>query len=216
MTISKAIIIISHVPILLTFVYVSMIGKTLSHELKVFSYYIFFSSIIQFISLAFWFIGKNNLPLLHLYVAGGFILLAWFYNTLLNSFINPRIIWSIAILFLFFTIANTIFFQGIYKFNSNALTVESVLIIIIALFTYIFFLNDIVKESTKHDIKSLNWINAGLFIYHSSTLIIFYFGTTIVQSFSRSLNQYTWVFNSFFSIVMYFCFFVGFWKRSKI
>ncbi|MEO5912318.1 MAG: hypothetical protein ABIP95_15635 [Pelobium sp.] len=216
MTFSKAVIIISHVPIVLTFIYVGLISKKLSHELKVFSYYIFFTSTIQFISLAFWFMAKNNLPLLHLYVAGGFMLLAWFYNTILNSFINSRIIWSLAILFLVFTIVNTVFFQRIYEFNSNAVTVESILIIIFALFTYTFFLNDIVKESTKHDIKSLNWINAGLFIYHSSTLIIFYFGTVITQSFSKSLNQYTWVFNSFFSIVMYFCFFIGFWKRSKI
>ncbi len=155
------------------------------------------------------------MPLLHFYTAGGFICLAWFYKTVLNNFINARIFWSVALLFLIFTLVNSFFIQNIFTFNSNALTVESVLIIILALFTFVFFLNDIVKESGRPDIKSLNWINSGLFIYHSSDLLIFYFGATITHSFSKSLNLYTWVFHSFFSIVMYTCFFTGLWKRSR-
>jgi hypothetical protein len=216
MNFSESIILVSHLPILATVVYAAVRYKTLGPELKVFSWFIFLSGLVQFVSLAFWFAHKNNMPLLHFYVAAGFVSLAWFYKTVLKGFINEGIIWAIAILFLLFTTGNTFFFQPVLTFNSNALTVESILIIILALFTFIFFLNDIVKETGGTDIKSLNWINSGLFIYHSSSLLIFYFGATIIGMFSKSLSQYIWVFHSFFSIVMYTCFYIGLWKRSSI
>lgn len=215
MNFSEITIIVSHLPILLTVVYASIHYKKMLRHLKVFSWFIFFSGIIQFVSLAFWFAGKNNMPLLHLYVAVGFIFIAWFYSSVLSGFIKAKIIWSVTILFLLFTTINSIFIQPVFIFNSYALTIESVLIIILALFTFIFFLNDMVKETGGRDIKSLNWINSGLFVYYSSNLLIFYFGSFITQMFSRNLNLYTWVLHSFFSIVMYTCFFIGLWKRSR-
>ena len=215
MNFSETIIVGSHVPILLTVVYAAIHYKQLGRELKVFSWFIFLSGIIQFTSLGFWYAGKNNMPLLHVYVAAGFICLAGFYKTLLSGFVNAKIIWLIALLFLLFTIINSLFIQPIFTFNSIALTVESVLIIILALFTFRFFLNDIVKETSGRDIKSLHWINSGLFIYYSSSMLIFYFGSVITHTFSRYLNLYAWIFHSFFSIVMYTCFFIGLWKRSK-
>ena len=215
MTISKAVIVVSHLPILLTVVLAAIRFKGSGNELKVFCWFIFFSGIIQFTSLFFWFLGKNNMPLLHIYVAAGFVLLAWFYRLVLQNFINPKIIWSMAILFLLFTVINSLFVQNVFTFNSNALTVESILITILALFTFTFLLNNIVKETGQHDTRSLNWINSGLFIYHSSALLIFYFGATIIRTFSVNLNLYTWVFHSFFSIVMYACFFISLWKRSR-
>ena len=154
------------------------------------------------------------MPLLHLYVPVGFVLLAWFYASLLKDFIKTKIIWFTAILFLFFSITNTLFFQNVFTFNSNALTVECILVTIMALFLYIVFLNHIVKETVEYDIKSLNWINSGLFIYYSATLLIFYFGATIVHTFSETLNLYTWVLHSLLSVVMYTCFFISLCKRS--
>jgi membrane protein implicated in regulation of membrane protease activity len=70
--------------------YAALCFKKAGTELRVFSYFIFFSGIIQFLSLLLWFLGKNNMPLLHIYVAAGFLLLAWFYRTLLRNFINPK------------------------------------------------------------------------------------------------------------------------------
>lgn len=215
MNFAQTIILSSHVPILVTVVFTAVRYRTLGPELKVFSWFVFVSGLVQFVSLGFWFASRNNMPLLHLYVAAGFACLAWFYGSVLKGFIDAVIIWSVTILFLLFTLINSLFFQPFLTFNSNALTAESVLIIILALFTYIFFLNDIVREKSGKDIKSLTWINSGLFIYYSSTLLIFYFGATINQVFSKDLSQYTWIFHSFFSVVMYIFFCIGLWKRSE-
>lgn len=202
-------------PVLVTSSYGLIVYRRLTGELKIFSWFLFLSGIIQIISSILWFNKKNNLPLLHLYVAGGFLCLAWFYATVLKGFINQKIIWAGAILFTCFTVINSLFFQQINTFNSNALTVESVLVIIMSLFTFIALLNDIVKEQKLRLIKSLNWINSGLFIYYTSSLLIFYFGDLFTKRFPVFLNQYTWTLHTLFLLVMYSCFFVGLWKRPR-
>lgn len=215
MNFSQITIVASHAPILLNVIYAGVCYKTLENELKVFSWFIFLSGVVQFASLALWFAGKNNMPLLHFYVAAGFTSLAWFYKTILKGFVNAKIIGCITLLFLLFTGANSLFLQDIYTFNSNALTVESILVTVFALFTFIFLLNDIVKENSGHTITSLNWINYGLFIYYSSCLLLFYSGEIFTRLFSLAINQYTWIYHSFFSVIMYTCFLFGLWKRRR-
>lgn len=213
---SEIIIIVSHLPILLAVIYVTMLFKGLGAELKIFSLFIYLSGAVQFLSLFFWFLRKNNMPVLHFYVPAGFLCLAWFYRALSGKFVKAGIIWSTAILFLLFSIFNSLFIQPIFTFNSYALTAESLLIVIVALFTFNFLLNRMVKESVGPDIISLTWINSGLFIYYSSNLLIFYFGAIIMHKLSIELSRYSWILHSFFSIVMYTCFLIGLWKRSKI
>ena len=215
MNIAKTILMLSDLPILLTLLYTVVCFNELRKELRVFSYFIIFSSFIQLLSLVFWLYRMNNMPLLHIYVLVGFILQAWFYRTILGDFINKRIIWCMTILFSIFSIINSLALQNIYTFNSNALTIESILIIILTLFSFMVFLNDIVKQNAYNDIISLNWINSGLFIYHTSNLLIFYFGATIVSKFSVDTNLYTWILHAFFSFIMYGCFFISLWKRSR-
>ena len=215
MNFPETIIILSHVPILLTVGYAAMLYKRLDADLKVFSWFLFLSGLIQFVSLYFWFHRWNNMPLLHLYTALGLLSLAWFYQKVLNGFISVWIIGSVTALFILFTVVNSLFIQPIMTFNSNARTIESVLITILSLFTFTFLLNDSVRQSGGHDTTSLSWINSGLFIYYSSGLLIFYFGATFTRTFSSHLNQYTWILHSFFSMVMYTCFFIGLWKRSE-
>jgi hypothetical protein len=202
------------VPVFVTVGYGLFIYKRLTGEIKTFFWFLFLSGVIQLISSALWFSSKNNLPLLHLYVAVGFVCLAWFYSAVLKDFINRKIIRGTTLLFIIFTLVNSIFFQNIYTYNSYALTVESILVIILSLFTYMVLLNDIVKEKRKNTIKSLNWINSGLFIYYTSSLLIFYFGE-VIQTFSRDFNIYIGVLHTFFLLVMYSCFFVGLWKRPQ-
>lgn len=204
-----------HVPVLVITIYTIVIFAHLRKELKVFSLFIFISCAIQVTSLVMALNRINNMPLLHVYVAFGFLSLAWFYVQILDGFINSHIIWILTGLFLLYTGINSFFVQPLLTFNSNALTVESILIVILTLSTYMLFLNNVVKDKNKHLVQSLNWINSGLFIYHLSSLLIFYFGNFIAKSLPVSMNQHTWLFHSFFMIVMYFCFFMGLWKRPR-
>ncbi|MDQ3111635.1 MAG: hypothetical protein M3R17_17235 [Bacteroidota bacterium] len=189
--------------------------KTLGKELKIFTAFLFLSAIVQLITVLLWWFNKNNMPALHVYVAAGFICLAWFYNTVLSGFIHRLIIPVLTALFLLFTLLNLLYLQDIFTFNSSGLTVESVLIIILSFSTFMLTMNESVKDSDIPAMKSINWINSGLFIYYTSSLLIFYFGESITRFFPVELNRYTWVLHSFFSVIMYFCFFIGLWKSPR-
>lgn len=213
--VASTIIKFSLVPNLIVAAYALFVFKKLPVELKTFVWFILLSAIIELVSRIFWLNSKNNMPLLHIYVAGGFFCLALFYQEVLKGFIDKNIIRGTIMAFLLFTILNSLFIQNIYTFNSYALTVESILIVIFSLSTYMLMLNDIVKNERISIIKSLNWINSGLFIYYASSLLIFYFGDHFNRTFPRNFILQTWVLHSFFSVVMYCCFFVGLWNRPR-
>lgn len=205
----------SHLPIYATTLYSCWRYKKLPHELKLFSWFLFITSIIQLCSLILALLAINNMPFLHLYVLTSFALLAWFYADVLRDFINRKIIWICLGLFTVFAAVNTLFFQPLFTFASNALTAEAVLIIIFSLSTFMLFLNESVKENKKGLGISINWINSGLFVYYTSNLLIYYFGNVITHVLPQKFNLYAWMFHSFFSVIMYCCFFIGLWKYPK-
>lgn len=215
MTSTHWILISAMLPIVFSAVYALVLYKRSVHAIRVFSWFIFLSAVIQVVSLVLWFFEKNNMPLLHTYVCLGFLCLSFFYKTVLQDFINPVIILVVAIAFTCFTIINSLAVQSIFIFNSYALTAESVLVVIYSLFTFIVLLNDAAKEKRKYLITSLRWINAGLFIYFASSLLLFYFGKVIMGGLPKALSRYTWILHSFFTVVMYICFILGLWKQPK-
>lgn len=204
------------VPVYVTVVYCLAVYRKLPKTLKVFSIFLFVSGVIQLVSEILWSRGENNLPLLHIYVAGGFVALARFYEVTLDEFIDKRIIRGISIAFLCFTAVNSAFIQPIKTFNSYALTVESILIVILAFTTYMVMMDDIVRKKRQELSSSLNWINSGLFIYYASSLIIFFYSETLYRFFPDALNIQTWTLHAVFSLVMYLCFFVGIWRRPPV
>lgn len=209
---TKLFIIFSHLPIFITFTYCVIVFKKLEGGLKVFCYFLFLSGIVQSISLVSWFNNSNNLYLLHLYVPVGFICLALFYKEVLSDFIHSKVIWTSILLFVAFSIVNSFYFQHIDSYNSTALTVESILLIILSLSTFLFLMNSIFKEDPS--LKSINWINSGIFIYYSSSLLIFYFGDYLASLSPSIFLKYTWILHAVFSMIMYTFFFFGLWKRQ--
>jgi hypothetical protein len=155
------------------------------------------------------------MPLLHLYTAAGFILLAVFYKKVLEGFVNGKLIYTVVIIFLILTILNSLFIQPIHTFNSKSLTLESVLLTIFSLTTHVLLLDEAVKEKIGQAVVSINWINSGIFIYYVSNLLIFYFSGYFYKYFPPQFNRYTWVLHSFFSVIMYINFFTGLWKQPK-
>ncbi|EHQ25988.1 hypothetical protein [Mucilaginibacter paludis] len=215
MTITKAILVANDIPILLSGVLAVIFYRRFEKKFKIFSWFLICSSIIQIIALIFWFVRANNMPLLHLYVPLGFVLLAWFYQAVLESFINKGIIVTVTLLFLCFSIINSVFFENIHIFNSNALTVESILLIIFSIFTFIVLLNQQLQSVTRDVKQSLSWINSGILIYYSTTLLLFYFSNYLMHHHSVNISAFTWMFHSFASITMYCCILVGLWKRGR-
>ncbi|MBI3240470.1 MAG: hypothetical protein HYZ43_16760 [Flavobacteriia bacterium] len=214
MSVARIIIIVSHIPVFAVALYALFIYTKLKVELKAFAWFLFCSGMLQLVSLIYWFLEKNNLFILHLLVPAGFVFLAVFYLNVLKDFLNPKILMVSATGFVVFSLINSLYFQPLSVFNSNALTVECVLLVILSLSTYTLLLNKTIINRDSKAFAGINWINSGLFIYHSSTLLIFYFGEYITSNINLELSRYTWVVHSAFSVIMYFCFWRGLWNRA--
>lgn len=211
MSVTEIVIYASYLPIVAATVYAVALYRNLPHELKVFTCFIVLSCIIQLAGLVLVLCHRHNMPLNHVYVALGFAAIAWFYRTVLAELVKPSIIWGLAAAFIVYTALNSAFIEPINTFNSMAETVESVLVVVLSLSTYIVLLNHIVKEKRKLLIGSINWINSGLFIYNASSLLINY----ITNYVSKTINEYIWILHAIFSMVMYCCFIIGYWKRNQ-
>jgi hypothetical protein len=215
MNTTKLIIIGSCIPVFTSVIYAACCYRRLNPALRLFSWFLFISGIIQAVSLVLWFMSVNNLPLLHIYVAAGFLALALFYNYLLRDFIDQRLMLFLIASFLCFTLLNSVYVQPVDTFNSYALTVESVVIIIFSISTLMLGQHEVTRENQRPVFASLNWINSGLLIFYTSDILIFYFGDSLIDFFPTYMNRYAWVAHSFFSAIMYSCFFIGLWKSQK-
>jgi hypothetical protein len=205
----------SSVPVYLSALWAILLFKRQRNEFRVISYFVFASAVCELISSIMWSNRVNNFPLLHIYVAVGFLILIWFYSMVLKGFISQKLMWATGILFLLFTTINSLFIQSIFSFNTHALVAEAILIIVLSVSTYILLLNEIVRARQGVSTGSINWINSGLFIYYASSLLIFYFGNYFTGFFSPEVNQIIWSMHTLFSTVMYICISVGLWKSSK-
>ena len=211
----KLVIAVTHIPLLSACGFAAYRFRQFPQSLKVLSAYIFLTTIVQIVSTALWWNSINNMPLLHIYTAVGFVLIAWFYQVAFRGFIDKRIFQWMAGLFFSFSIFNTLFLQGILTFNSYSLTVQCVLVIILSLALYIVQINETTKEQNESEVKSLNWINTGLFIYFTSTVLLFYYGKPILEAFSFSSSLPTWIVHNFFATVFYTCLFLGLWNHKQ-
>lgn len=201
---------------MVTAAYVLVVYKQLNSELRIFSYYIFFSFVIQIVSFSLSSLHINNMLFLHLNVYGSIGLLGWFYAEVLNGFISKRVIASIVAIFWFGCIIDIIVNNPLMQFNSMLLTVECILMIIISLFTFSFMLNDNIRVLKKDIFYSLMWINSGIFIYFTSNILLFFFNNAITaMAVGTKMGSKMWVFHAFFIVIMYCCFFIGLWKRQR-
>lgn len=215
MAFAEWILSLATLPVVLATVFAAIRYKKLNQDLKYFSWFIFFSCIIQLSSFVLWLFKRNNMPLLHVYVAIGFVLLAFFYHVALKHFLHRAVIPIAGLLFFLYSLFNTVFIEHILTFNATALAVESVLIIILSLSAFIFFLSPALKAESVVNTSGINWINSGLFIYYASNLLFFYFGGIIMKELPISLSRNAWLIHAFFSTVMYICFIIGLWKQPK-
>lgn len=202
------------IPLLVALIITGRNYLRFTKELKVISWYVVLSVITQFGSQYLASQKINNMYLLHIFVPVSFVCLSFFYQKVYANFLNDKIIWSIVVLFVLFSVSNSIYWQDIKTFNSYALSVESVLLIIYSLSLFTLLLNEEVRKEKRGLLPSLRWINSGILIYYTSGLLIFYFGDFLTR-FSFEKFQISWLFHSFIYIVQFTCISIGLWKCQK-
>lgn len=183
--------------------------KRFSTPFRRLCYFLIWNLLIEISARTFTYMGHNNLPLLHLYTLGEFVLLSWFYKSLMSK---PRIFQDKFGLFLaiggILIIGNSFFFQSIFGFNAIAKTAVQITIISYAVL-YFYHLTE--TQPFSRDIeKSLRLINSAIIVYYSGSLFIFMCSQI---SFDNSeLYEFFWAFNAVLNLIFQLLILWGIWR----
>ncbi len=183
--------------------------KKLNITFKHFLYFLFFSLGIELAARAFAYSSHNNLPLLHLYTLGEFILLSLFYKTLIpKPAFFKKYFWYFISIGSILIILNSFIFESIYEFNPGAKTTVQIIIIGYAV---LYFYN--ITENQNSDLvygKSLGLINSAIIIYYSGSLFIFMCSQLYYKA--PDLYKYFWAFNAVLNLIFQLLILSGIWK----
>ena len=186
--------------------------KNLSGALKIFVLYLGWNFLIEVaakLDLHYQLLGGNNLPLLHIYTLGEFILLFLFYVKLIErpQWLHDNrqlLLWSISGLI----ILNSIFIQNIFEFNTYAKTLVQLILIGCAI---LYFFNQAGKEQEPNpEARGLRIINSAILIYYSSSLVIFMFGNFLLTV--ETNEFYLWIVNASLNILFHLLIFIALWS----
>ncbi len=182
--------IIVHILLLIIFFFVLKRIKYVNKALQFLYVQLAFSAIIQFSFTLMRFSNfHNNLPILHFAVPIDFLLISLFFRHMLKNHIKPIYFDITTVLFITFSVINTLFIQSLFEFNNY---VRSIGGLILAVYAILFFLNKLnnPKSSIKTD-TYITWIVSSILIYFSGCFFIFIMGNIILQ-YSVEWSSLSW------------------------
>lgn len=184
----------------------------LSAVQKLLGWLIVFTFLIQVPSFALWLQSKNNLPFVHLYTLGEVVLLSLIYWTQFDNKLLKKGVLIVSASLLLFSIINSVFIQSIYTFNSNAATLENCVLI----FYSLIYFNQLLRAPELSDLGAnpMFWINAGVLVYFSGSLIVFLTSNYLIPK-SSDLQSAVWSLHSVINIVHYLIYAIALWVQPK-
>jgi hypothetical protein len=137
------------------------------------------ATIVELTARILWTYRMNNLFVYHFFIPIEFFLLAILYRHHFDGFIPRSVISFMIIAFTTFAIINTIFFQGLLTFNSNASFVECIVMIVLAMIYFYKLLRDLKHKNLER--VPMVWINMSVLTYFSGALMLFYVSNELVD-----------------------------------
>jgi len=153
----------------------------------------------------------NNLPAYHLLALLQIMAVYIFYCQLANQRINKLGM----IILLSFHIANAIFYQSIWTFNSLTWTVDMIIMIVIGL---LYFLKLYDNESNYMPLQKRPdfIIMSGWLLYASGSLFTYLMASKILSGYAEGFFKNAWFFQSASNILKDIIISYGFWLTTKI
>jgi len=183
--------------------------KYLVDELRIIFFFICNGLIFEFISTLMWYYKIPNLYLFHIYVLSEFFFISWFYFMVFKEYLSKKIIPSIFVIFIIFSLIDSFVLHNPLTFNSYAKTLECVIIVAYTVF-YLYKTFDEFQDEDPSD-TPVFWINAGFLFYFSGSLFLFNFSNLILTQ-GKQMNMITWALHAFFMTIMYLLIALGLWK----
>lgn len=170
---------------------------------RIFSIYLLVILVIQMASSYLSSLRIHNLFLSHFYFIGQFILLSFFYKSLLSSFQKKIVNIGFVVCFLSLGIQYSLDSSLILKFNLFEIAITSLLLIVYGVFHFYNMLSDR---------KEFYYINIGIIFYLFGSTILFLVGN-FTSKMSGDLNKITWLTNALWYVV-YQLFITFEWYKS--
>ena len=159
--------------------------KKASNAERAFILFIINNAFFEFLSTFIIRIGfTNNLPCVHAYTLIHFILMTVFFGECFKVLkINIKYEW---ILFLgsFIIIANSVFIQSIYTFNSYSKPLVDLYIMVCSVILFITLIKD--RKHNRQELKPSVSFTASTYLSSSISFVIFLFGNVIMSFGSQS------------------------------
>lgn len=133
--------------------------------------------IVEITTNVMWYHEMNNLLIYHVYTVVEFLLFLNIFKEVLSKLITLLGVVLLGTGFSLFSVIISLFYQRIYEFNSIAITVLSVSMILIALASFYSLLKE--HSYSKVERNPIFWISAGILIYFSGNLILFYINNAL-------------------------------------
>jgi hypothetical protein len=185
--------------------------KKLNLTFRLFSYFLLWNLLIEIAArlVSYSTIVESNLPLLHLYTLGEFLLLSVFYKSLMVKLEGaPQRINYFILAGAILIVLNSVFLQSIYSFNTIAKTAVQLTIISYAvLYFYNLTSNPSLSEQAG---KSVRLINSAILVYYSGSLFIFM--CSQVSFLESDLYMFFWAFNAALYLTFQLLVLWGIWK----
>ena len=175
-------------------------------------YYLITEALIILASSTLAYYHQPNTPLYHFGTMVETVLLLYFFYTVFKSTAVSAFIRWMMFLFPIFSIANTLFVQHIFEFNSYAISLQFILIIAMCFLYWWHHSND---DEKSWGVFPLNWIISGLLLYFSSSFVLFTFSNMIISGMSKNTSIVIWNIHATLSIVMYVMIGIGIYKYKR-
>lgn len=172
-------------------------------------YFLIWNLLIEILAYTFMQFKINNLPLLHIYTLGEFLLFSYFFMSLIkkpDAFkkgLKYFIIAGSALIVL-----NSVLVQSLFEFNTIAKTFVQISIITYAV---LYFYNLSENQSYSWQMsKSLRLVNSAILIYYCGSLFIFMYGKLSL----KDVDGYVvfWAFNAILNFIFQLLILLGLWK----
>lgn len=176
-------------------------------------YYVSYGVFNEIISVVLVKLGsKNTLYLNHIYTLVSFVLLSFFYQSVLKDFFPRKWFKTIVVSYILFFIVNIIFFQGISEYPSLTFSVFALLIII---FSLIYFYKVMVESKIIHIAQEpVIWLNSAIIISFTGNLFFFILFNYLLN-YSLEFMRDALIFIHFINAVSYVLIAIGFIKAKK-
>lgn len=176
-------------------------------DLRALTVFLLLSTLTEIGAIALFANGKNNFPLLHLFTLIEFALLSYIYSEQVQRIIPRKVIFGVAVAFTLFSIANSLFIQSVYAFNTYARGVEFLLILLYALL-HMYLLSN--REEGALTQMPMFWFTLGVLLYYASSFFVVLMVNMVLPQ-----QQFVWAIHNIFLLLHYLIFAKALWIRQQ-